>query len=54
MFVSRKDLKEDLWTVGYYIRDDEGTPCWFPMRDFASMEKAEDYIHYLNGGDVER
>jgi hypothetical protein len=50
MFVPRKDIKEDLWTVGYYIRDDEGLPCWFPLRDFASLEKAEDYIHYLNGG----
>ena len=54
MFVPKKDVHENLWTVGYYIHDDEGGLLWFPIRDFDSLEKAEDYIHYLNGGEIEK
>lgn len=50
MFVPRKDPNGNLWTVGYYIRDDEGTPLWHPMQDFDTAEEAWAFIHYLNGG----
>ena len=50
MFVPRKDRNEKLWTVGYYIYDDEGGPVWTAMQDFNNEEEAWALIHYLNGG----
>lgn len=52
MFVSVKARGEqNLWTVGYYIHDDEGNPVWTAMRDFSHAETAWAFINYLNGGD---
>ena len=49
MFVPRKDTKENLWTVGYYVSDVDGTVLE-PMEDFNTAEEAWAFIHYLNGG----
>ena len=54
MFVPKKDPRESLWTVGWFVYDHERQPVWHAMRDFDTLEKAEDYIHYLNGGEIEK
>jgi hypothetical protein len=50
MFVPVEDRKEALWTVGYYVNDDEGSPVFTAMQDFNTAEEAWAFIHYLNGG----
>jgi hypothetical protein len=51
MHTIRYNRRDGFWTAGYFEpnADDAGSR-WVLLRDFTTQERAERYVHYLNGG----
>ena len=51
MHTYQKVKGDDLWVVGYWLRDGKGH-SWHALSDHSSVEAACKQVNYLNGGNA--